>query len=42
LKAKGFVFVGPTTAHAVMEAIGLIDTHLVGCHRRGCSGLFPE
>jgi DNA-3-methyladenine glycosylase I len=42
LKAKGFVFVGPTTAHALMEAIGLIDTHLVGCHRRGCSGLFPE
>ncbi|MDQ4044480.1 MAG: DNA-3-methyladenine glycosylase I [Chloroflexota bacterium] len=41
LKAKGFVFVGPTTAHALMEAIGMIDTHLVGCHRRGCSGLFP-
>ena len=40
LKAKGFVFVGPTTAHALMEAIGLIDTHLVGCHRRGCSGVF--
>ncbi len=42
LKARGFVFVGPTTAHALMEAIGLVDTHLVGCHRRGCSGLFPE
>lgn len=42
LKAKGFVFVGPTTAHALMEAVGLIDTHLVGCHRRGCSGLFQE
>ncbi|HEV2128663.1 MAG TPA: DNA-3-methyladenine glycosylase I [Thermomicrobiales bacterium] len=41
LKTKGFVFVGPTTAHALMEAIGLIDTHLAGCHRRGCSGLFP-
>jgi DNA-3-methyladenine glycosylase I len=37
LKARGFVFIGPTTAHALMEAIGLIDTHLVGCHRRGCA-----
>jgi DNA-3-methyladenine glycosylase I len=35
LKARGFAFVGPTTAHALMEAVGLIDTHLVGCHRRG-------
>lgn len=35
LRAHGFVFVGPTTAHALMEAIGLIDTHLAGCHRRG-------
>ncbi len=35
LKSRGFVFVGPTTAHALMEAIGLIDDHLAGCHRRG-------
>jgi DNA-3-methyladenine glycosylase I len=35
LKAHGFAFVGPTTAHALMEAVGVIDTHLVGCHRRG-------
>jgi DNA-3-methyladenine glycosylase I len=42
LKSHGFVFVGPTTAHALMEAIGLVDTHLVGCHRRGCSRVFPE
>jgi DNA-3-methyladenine glycosylase I len=41
LKSHGFVFVGPTTAHALMEAIGLVDTHLIGCHRRGCSGVFP-
>jgi DNA-3-methyladenine glycosylase I len=34
LKRHGFGFVGPTTAHALMEATGLIDTHLVGCHRR--------
>lgn len=36
LKSYGFAFVGPTTAHALMEAIGLVDTHLAGCHRRGC------
>jgi DNA-3-methyladenine glycosylase I len=38
LRRRGFVFVGPTTAHALMEAIGMVDTHLVGCHRRGCAG----
>ncbi len=37
LKKRGFVFVGPTTMHALMEAIGLVDTHLVGCHRRGAA-----
>ncbi|MCS6710796.1 DNA-3-methyladenine glycosylase I [Brachybacterium sp. EF45031] len=40
LKARGFRFVGPTTMFALMEAIGIIDTHLVGSHRRGCSGLW--
>ena len=37
LKKKGFAFVGPTTMYALMEAIGLVDDHLVGCHRRGCA-----
>jgi len=37
LKRAGFRFVGPTTAHALMEATGMIDTHLVACHRRGCA-----
>ncbi|MDO9397097.1 MAG: DNA-3-methyladenine glycosylase I [Herbiconiux sp.] len=41
LRAKGFRFVGPTTMHALMEAAGLIDTHLVGSHRRGSSGVWP-
>lgn len=35
LKARGFIFVGPVTVHAMMEAVGMIDTHLVGCFRRG-------
>jgi DNA-3-methyladenine glycosylase I len=35
LKGVGFVFVGPTTMHALMEAIGLVDDHLAGCHWGG-------
>jgi DNA-3-methyladenine glycosylase I len=35
LRARGFAFVGPTTMYALMEAIGLFDAHVVGCHRRG-------
>ncbi|ARF59305.1 3-methyladenine DNA glycosylase [Streptomyces gilvosporeus] len=38
LRSYGFRFVGPTTGYALMEAIGMVDTHLVGCHRRGTSG----
>jgi DNA-3-methyladenine glycosylase I len=37
LKRRGFAFVGPTTMFALMEAIGVFDPHLVGCHRRGRS-----
>ena len=33
LKKQGFVFVGPTTMYALMQAVGLVDDHLVGCHR---------
>jgi DNA-3-methyladenine glycosylase I len=40
LRAKGFSFVGPTTMHALMEATGMVDTHLLGSHRRGCSGVW--
>jgi DNA-3-methyladenine glycosylase I len=31
LKRHGFVFVGPTTMHAAMQAMGLVDDHLQGC-----------
>ena len=37
LKKAGFVHVGPTTMYALMEAVGLVDDHLEGCHRRGVS-----
>ncbi|WP_394524858.1 DNA-3-methyladenine glycosylase I [Paenarthrobacter nicotinovorans] len=40
LRKKGFAFVGPTTMYALMEAVGIIDTHLVDSHRRGTSGVW--
>ncbi len=42
LRKRGFVFVGPTTMYALMEAIGMVDTHLLGSHRRGTSGVWPR
>lgn len=42
LRKKGFAFVGPTTMYALMEAVGIIDTHLVDSHRRGTSGVWLE
>jgi DNA-3-methyladenine glycosylase I len=35
LKRAGFVFVGPTTMYAAMQACGVVDDHLQGCHRAG-------
>ena len=40
LKRHGFTFVGPTTMFALMEALGIVDTHVVGSHRRGTSGVW--
>jgi DNA-3-methyladenine glycosylase I len=31
LKKRGFKFVGPTTAYALMQATGMVDDHLAGC-----------
>jgi DNA-3-methyladenine glycosylase I len=31
LKKNGFVFVGPTTMYAAMQACGLVNDHLKGC-----------
>ena len=33
LRRRGLRFVGPTTAHALMQATGMVDEHLVGCFR---------
>ncbi|MDO5033032.1 MAG: DNA-3-methyladenine glycosylase I [Corynebacterium sp.] len=42
LKKEGFTFVGPVTCFSLMEAIGMVDAHLVGSHRRGCSGIWRD
>lgn len=34
LKQRGFRFVGPTTAYAAMQAMGIVNDHLVGCWQR--------
>jgi DNA-3-methyladenine glycosylase I len=34
LKARGFRFVGPTTAYSTMQACGLVNDHLDGCWAR--------
>lgn len=34
LKKRGWTFVGPTTVYAFMQAMGLVNDHLEGCHVR--------
>jgi DNA-3-methyladenine glycosylase I len=34
LRQRGFRFVGPTTVYAFMQAMGLVNDHLVGCSSR--------
>jgi DNA-3-methyladenine glycosylase I len=38
LKGRGFVFVGPTTAYATMQAVGVVNDHLAGCAFRDAAG----
>ncbi len=33
LKMEGFRFCGPTTVYAFMQSVGMVNDHLVGCHR---------
>lgn len=35
LKRRGFSFVGPTTAYALMQATGMVDDHVADCWRAG-------
>lgn len=34
LKKRGWKFIGPTTAYAFMQAMGVVNDHLEGCHCR--------
>ena len=33
LKQRGFAFVGPTICYALMQAVGMVNDHLVSCFR---------
>jgi DNA-3-methyladenine glycosylase I len=33
LKSRGFKFCGPTIVYAFMQATGMVNDHLTGCHR---------
>jgi DNA-3-methyladenine glycosylase I len=33
LKRRGFNFVGPTICYAFMQAVGMVNDHIVGCYR---------
>ena len=40
LRSKGFNFVGPTIVHAFCQAVGMVNDHLVDCHRHAaCAAL---
>lgn len=40
LKSRGFRFTGPTTTYSMMQACGLVNDHLVSCHRHeACAAL---
>jgi DNA-3-methyladenine glycosylase I len=38
LAARGFKFVGPTIVYAFMQAVGMVNDHLVACHRHAECG----
>lgn len=42
LRGHGLRFVGPVSCFALAEAAGLVDTHLLGCHRRGAGAAAPR
>ena len=43
LKSRGFKFCGPTIAYAFMQAVGMVNDHLVDCHRHeACQKAFLD
>ncbi|RLI51313.1 hypothetical protein DRO61_02710, partial [Candidatus Bathyarchaeota archaeon] len=35
MKRRGFKFIGPTICYAFMQAVGLVNDHLLNCFRHG-------
>ena len=43
LKQRGFKFCGPTIVYAFMQAVGMVNDHLVDCHRHeACQALYKQ
>lgn len=42
LKAHGFKFVGPTIVYAFMQAVGMVNDHLIGCPRHAEVAILGE
>jgi DNA-3-methyladenine glycosylase I len=42
LKKRGWSFVGPTTVYAFMQAMGLVNDHIEGCHVRELASQAPR
>jgi DNA-3-methyladenine glycosylase I len=42
LAARGFKFVGPTIVYAFMQAVGMVNDHLVTCHRHAACAKLSE
>ncbi|MDE2092282.1 MAG: DNA-3-methyladenine glycosylase I [Burkholderiales bacterium] len=42
LKRRGWSFVGPTTVYAFMQAMGLVNDHVEGCHVRAAAARSPR
>jgi DNA-3-methyladenine glycosylase I len=38
LKRRGFTFVGSTIVYSLLQAVGVVDDHLVGCPAKPASG----
>jgi DNA-3-methyladenine glycosylase I len=38
LRGRGFTFVGSTICYAFMQATGMVNDHLVDCHRYRARG----
>jgi DNA-3-methyladenine glycosylase I len=42
LAARGFKFCGPTIVYAFMQAVGMVNDHLVQCHRHAACSQLPR